>query len=75
MQRRFLTDKPATAALQDTVHGKFKHDVKIGEKDELIVNGNKIKQLGSAKITECFSLLSSLAHAMCKRPEAGAWSC
>ncbi|OLP80677.1 Glyceraldehyde-3-phosphate dehydrogenase, glycosomal [Symbiodinium microadriaticum] len=31
----------------DTVHGQFKHDVKIGEKDELIVNGNKIKQLGS----------------------------
>ncbi|CAE7480994.1 unnamed protein product, partial [Symbiodinium pilosum] len=27
----------------DTVHGKFKHDVKIGEKDELIVNGHKIK--------------------------------
>ena len=32
---------------EDSVHGKFKHDVKIGEKDELIVNGNKIKQLGS----------------------------
>ena len=28
------------------MHGQFKHDVKIGEKDELIVNGNKIKQLG-----------------------------
>jgi len=27
----------------DTVHGKFKHDVKIGDKDELIVNGHKIK--------------------------------
>ena len=29
------------------MHGKFKHDVKIGEKDELIVNGHKIKHLGS----------------------------
>ena len=28
------------------MHGKFKHDVKIGEKDELIVNGHKIKCLG-----------------------------
>merc|ERR1711990_1188989 len=27
----------------DTVHGRFKHDVKIGAADELIVNGNKIK--------------------------------
>ncbi|CAE7573124.1 unnamed protein product [Symbiodinium natans] len=32
----------------DTVHGQFKHDVKVGEKDELIVNGNKIKCLGEA---------------------------
>merc|ERR1711990_774504 len=27
----------------DTVHGRFKHDVKIGAADELIVNGHKIK--------------------------------
>jgi len=27
----------------DTVHGRFKHDVKVGAPDELIVNGNKIK--------------------------------
>jgi len=27
----------------DTVHGRFKHDVKVGAADELIVNGNKIK--------------------------------
>merc|ERR1719252_369532 len=27
----------------DTVHGTFKHEVKIGAKDELIVNGHKIK--------------------------------
>merc|ERR1719171_3342351 len=27
----------------DTVHGRFKHEVKIGAKDELIVNGHKIK--------------------------------
>ena len=30
------------------MHGQFKHDVKVGEKDELIVNGNKIKCLGEA---------------------------
>ncbi|CAE7573103.1 unnamed protein product [Symbiodinium natans] len=34
------------ATPRDSVHGKFKHDVKIGEKDELIVNGHKIKCLG-----------------------------
>ena len=33
----------------DTVHGKFKHDVKIGEKDELIVNGNKIKCIQASR--------------------------
>jgi len=27
----------------DTVHGRFKHDVKVGAADELIVNGHKIK--------------------------------
>merc|ERR1719502_233521 len=27
----------------DTVHGRFKHEVKVGAADELIVNGNKIK--------------------------------
>ena len=27
----------------DTVHGRFKHDVKVGAADELIVNGSKIK--------------------------------
>ena len=26
----------------DSVHGKFKHDVKIGGADELIVNGNLV---------------------------------
>jgi len=26
-----------------TVHGRFKHDVKVGAADELLVNGNKIK--------------------------------
>ncbi|OLP80678.1 Glyceraldehyde-3-phosphate dehydrogenase [Symbiodinium microadriaticum] len=33
----------------DTVHGQFKHDVKIGEKDELIVNGNKIKCIQASR--------------------------
>ncbi|CAK9013616.1 unnamed protein product, partial [Durusdinium trenchii] len=33
----------------DTVHGKFKHEVKIGEKDELIVNGNKIKCIQASR--------------------------
>ncbi len=33
----------------DTVHGRFKHDVKIGEKDELIVNGNKIKCIQASR--------------------------
>ncbi|CAK9002418.1 Glyceraldehyde-3-phosphate dehydrogenase [Durusdinium trenchii] len=33
----------------DTVHGKFKHDVKIGEKDELIVNGHKIKCIQASR--------------------------
>merc|ERR1719375_452156 len=27
----------------DTVHGRFKHEVKVGAADELIVNGHKIK--------------------------------
>merc|ERR1719181_648066 len=27
----------------DSTHGKFKHEVKVGEKDVIIVNGNKIK--------------------------------
>lgn len=31
------------------VHGKFKHDVKIGEKDELIVNGHKIKCIQASR--------------------------
>ena len=31
------------------MHGKFKHDVKIGEKDELIVNGNKIKCIQASR--------------------------
>ncbi|CAE7573062.1 unnamed protein product [Symbiodinium natans] len=33
----------------DSVHGKFKHDVKIGEKDELIVNGHKIKCIQASR--------------------------
>ncbi|CAE7573115.1 unnamed protein product [Symbiodinium natans] len=33
----------------DTVHGQFKHDVKVGEKDELIVNGNKIKCIQASR--------------------------
>ncbi|CAL1126763.1 unnamed protein product [Cladocopium goreaui] len=33
----------------DTVHGRFKHDVKIGEKDELIVNGHKIKCIQASR--------------------------
>ena len=31
------------------MHGRFKHDVKIGEKDELIVNGNKIKCIQASR--------------------------
>merc|ERR1719181_1777238 len=27
----------------DSTHGRFKHEVKIGAADELIVNGHKIK--------------------------------
>ena len=37
------------AARYDTVHGRFKHDVKIGEKDELIVNGHKIKCIQASR--------------------------
>jgi len=33
----------------DTVHGRFKHDVKIGAADELIVNGHKIKCLQASR--------------------------
>jgi len=33
----------------DSTHGKFKHDVKVGEKDELIVNGNKIKCIAASR--------------------------
>ena len=31
------------------MHGRFKHDVKIGEKDELIVNGHKIKCIQASR--------------------------
>ena len=40
---------PVVQKRYDTVHGKFKHDVKIGEKDELIVNGNKIKCIQASR--------------------------
>merc|ERR1719313_59578 len=33
----------------DSTHGKFKHEVKVGEKDELIVNGNKIKCIAASR--------------------------
>merc|ERR1719378_1701219 len=33
----------------DSTHGQFKHDVKVGEKDELIVNGNKIKCIAASR--------------------------
>merc|ERR1719263_1018185 len=33
----------------DSTHGKFKHDVKIGAADELIVNGHKIKCIQASR--------------------------
>merc|ERR1719238_533012 len=33
----------------DTVHGRFKHEVKVGAADELIVNGNKIKCIQASR--------------------------
>merc|ERR1719390_515891 len=33
----------------DSTHGKFKHDVKAGAADELIVNGNKIKCIAASR--------------------------
>eukprot|EP00435_Cladocopium_sp_Y103_P062209 s59_g23.t2 len=39
----------STMKQYDTVHGRFKHDVKIGEKDELIVNGHKIKCIQASR--------------------------
>merc|ERR550537_261839 len=33
----------------DTVHGRFKHEVKVGAADELIVNGNKIKCIAASR--------------------------
>merc|ERR1719408_728145 len=33
----------------DSTHGKFKHEVKVGEKDELIVNGCKIKCIAASR--------------------------
>jgi len=33
----------------DSTHGKFKHEVTVGEKDELIVNGNKIKCIAASR--------------------------
>jgi len=33
----------------DTVHGRFKHDVKIGAADELVVNGHKIQCLQASR--------------------------
>merc|ERR1719453_1836147 len=33
----------------DSTHGKFKHDVKIGAADELIVNGHKIKCIAASR--------------------------
>merc|ERR1719352_699847 len=33
----------------DSTHGKFKHEVSVGEKDELIVNGNKIKCIAASR--------------------------
>merc|ERR1719498_1044563 len=33
----------------DSTHGQFKHDVKVGEKDELIVNGCKIKCIAASR--------------------------
>ena len=45
LQRVELESRPR----YDTVHGRFKHDVKIGEKDELIVNGHKIKCIQASR--------------------------
>jgi len=33
----------------DSTHGKFKHEVTVGEKDELIVNGNKVKCIAASR--------------------------
>merc|ERR1719408_966969 len=33
----------------DSTHGRFKHEVKVGEKDELIVNGHKIKCIAASR--------------------------
>merc|ERR1719329_737445 len=33
----------------DTAHGRFKHEVKVGAADELIVNGNKIKCIQASR--------------------------
>ena len=44
-----LRQIPVVQKRYDTVHGRFKHDVKIGEKDELIVNGNKIKCIQASR--------------------------
>jgi glyceraldehyde 3-phosphate dehydrogenase len=33
----------------DSTHGKFKHEVSVGEKDELIVNGNKVKCIAASR--------------------------
>merc|ERR1719498_1482106 len=33
----------------DSTHGRFKHDVKVGAADELIVNGNKIKCIAASR--------------------------
>ena len=33
----------------EAIHGKFKHDVEIGEKDELIVNGSRIKCIQASR--------------------------
>merc|ERR1719263_1001181 len=33
----------------DSTHGQFKHDVKVGAADELIVNGNKIKCIAASR--------------------------
>merc|ERR1719261_1830022 len=33
----------------DSTHGKFKHDVKVGAADTLIVNGNKIKCIAASR--------------------------
>merc|ERR1719446_153740 len=33
----------------DSTHGQFKHDVKVGAADELVVNGNKIKCIAASR--------------------------